>query len=283
MSAERLEIPVEGATLVADRWAGTDTAVVLLHAGVCDRRCWREVGDRLAAEGMHVLAYDRRGFGEVPPAAQAFRHVDDLLAVLDAVSPGAPALVVGSSMGGGVALDAALEAPGRVAGLVLLAPAVSGDPEPDEEAVVAETGGLAEAIDTAWTAGDLEACNQLEVRLWLDGPAAPEGRVGGPPRALALAMNRIVLANDAEAEHEGASGLDAAGRLREIAVPATVACGDLDLPSKVRRATELAGALPGGAYSTLVGRAHLPYLEAPGEVAALITSAARRRSGGSPC
>ncbi len=273
MSFERLEVPVDGATLVADRRPGTGPPVVLLHAGVCDRRCWREVGELIGAAGRDVTAYDRRGYGEVPPAAGPFRHVDDLLAVLDAVSPDAPALVVGSSMGGGVALDAAFEAPHRVAGLVLLAPAVSGDPEPDEEAFVAATGGLAEAIDTAWTAGDLETCNRLEVRLWLDGPASPEGRVGGPPRELALEMNRIVLEYDAEAEYDGESGLDAAGRLAEIAIPATVACGDLDVGMKIDRGAEIAGALPRGTYRTLEGRAHLPYLEAPGEVAALITAA----------
>jgi pimeloyl-ACP methyl ester carboxylesterase len=266
----RLKIPVPGATLAADRRPGAGPAVVLLHAGVCDRRCWRGVGDRLAAAGWDVTAYDRRGFGEVPPSGAPFRHVDDLLAVLDADSPGAPAWLVGSSMGGGVALDAALEAPDRIAGLVLLAPAVSGDPEPSDEEHVAATNGLAQAIDAAWTAGDLEAANRLEVRLWLDGPAAPEGRVGGPARELALEMNRIVLANDAEAEHDGASGLDAAGRLHEIQVPVTVACGDLDVPLQIDRSAELAGALPRGTHRTLEGRAHLPYLEAPGEVAALV-------------
>ena len=270
MSAERVEIPVEGATLVADRWNGGGRAVVLLHAGVCDRRSWREVGDLLM--GWDVVAYDRRGFGEVPPATEPFRHVDDLLAVLDAVSPDAPAWLVGSSMGGGVALDAALEAPDRVAGLVLLAPAISGDPEPDEEAYIAATGGLAEEIDTAWTAGEVEACNRLEVRLWLDGPAEPEGRVSGRPRELALEMNRIVIANEQESEVDGASGLDAAGRLREVTVPAVVACGDLDVPMKVRRSAELADALPRGSHRSLPGRAHLPYLEAPGEVAALIAA-----------
>jgi pimeloyl-ACP methyl ester carboxylesterase len=280
VSAERVLVPVDGANLVADRWTGAGTAVVLLHAGVCDRRCWRGVGDRLAAADWDVTAYDRRGFGDVPPATAAFRHVDDLLAVLEAVSPAAPAWLVGSSMGGGVALDAALEVPDRVAGLVLLAPAVSGDPEPTDEEYIAATGGLAEAIDTAWTAGDIEACNQLEVRLWLDGPAGPEGRVSGPARELALDMNRTVIANDAEAEFDGASGIDAASRLHEIAIPALVACGDLDLSMKIARSRELADALPRGAFRSLGGRAHLPYLEDPGEVAALITSAARPPLGG---
>jgi pimeloyl-ACP methyl ester carboxylesterase len=268
---ERAEFAVEGATLVGDRWPGPGPAVALLHAGVCDRRSWREVGARLADEGWNVVAYDRRGFGDVPPAAAAFRHVDDLHAVLDGVSPDAPVWLVGSSMGGGVALDAALEAPDRVAGLVLVAPTVSGDPEPDEEAYIAATNGLAEAIDTAWTAGEQEECNRLEVHLWLDGPAGPEGRVGGPARELALAMNRIVIANG-ESGPDGTSGLDAASRLHEITIPATVACGELDTPMKLRHSTELADALPNATYRTLPGRAHLPYLEAPDEVVTLITA-----------
>lgn len=270
MTFGRLEISVDGSALVGDRWMGGGLAIVLLHAGVCDRRCWREVGQRLGTAGWDVVAYDRRGFGEVPPADRPFRHVDDLLAVIDAVSPKAPAWLVGSSMGGEVALDAALAAPGRVAGLVLLAPAVGGDPELDEAIFNAATNGLADAIDTAWTAGDLEACNQLEVQLWLDGPIGPEGRVSGPPRELALEMNRIVIANG-ESEIEGAGGLSTASRLNEITVPTIVACGELDVPTTVRRSVDLAGSLPNATYRALPGRAHLPYLESADEVAALIS------------
>ena len=269
MTHERVEIGAAGATLVGDRWHGAGATIALLHAGVCDRRCWREVGARLGAAGRDVVAYDRRGFGDVPPAGGPFRHVDDLLAVLDAVSPDAPAWLVGSSMGGQVALDAALDAPERVAGLVLLAPAVSGDPGLDDEAFNAATNGLAGAIDAAWTAGEQEACNRLEVRLWLDGPAGPEGRVSGPPRELALDMNRIVIANG-ESDADGASGLETANRVHEIAIPAIVACGELDISIKARRSAELAGALANATYRSLPGRAHLPYLEAPEEIAALI-------------
>jgi pimeloyl-ACP methyl ester carboxylesterase len=272
MTYEPVQIAAGDAPLVGDRWHGTGAPIVLLHAGVCDRRSWREVGARLAGAGRDVVAYDRRGFGDVAPGRAPFRHVDDLLAVLDAVSPGAPAWLVGSSMGGQVALDAALEAPERVAGLVLLAPAISGAPQPDDEVVIAATNGLAEAIDAAWTAGEVEECNRLEVRLWLDGPAGPEGRVSGAPRELALEMNRIVIANG-EPEADGASGLDAAGRVHELAIPAIVACGELDVELQVRRSVELADTLADAAYRSLPGRAHLPYLEAPDEIAALILDA----------
>ena len=142
--------------------------------------------------------------------------------------------------------------------------------QPDEETFNAATDGLAEAIDAAWTAGAVEECNRLEVLLWLDGPAGPEGRVSGPPRALALDMNRIVIANG-ESDFDGASGLDTASRVHEIAVPAIVACSELDVAIKVRRSAELADAIPNATYRSLPGRAHLPYLEATEEIAALIT------------
>ena len=48
MTYERVEIAAGGATLVGDRWKGAGATIALLHAGVCDRRCWREVGARLA-------------------------------------------------------------------------------------------------------------------------------------------------------------------------------------------------------------------------------------------
>ena len=86
-------------------------------------------------------------------------------------------------------------------------------------------------------------------------------------------MNRIVIANG-EPEADGASGLDAASRLHEIAIPTVVACGELDIAFKVRRSAELADALPNATYRSLPGRAHLPYLEAPDELAALIVAEA---------
>jgi pimeloyl-ACP methyl ester carboxylesterase len=274
VTAEPFHVRAAGAVLHGTRWAGGTPAVVLLHAGVCDRRSWGEVAGRLSP-GHTVIAYDRRGFGETAPASGPFSHVADLFAVLDAAGVG-PAWLAGSSAGGRVALDAALLEPDRVAGLVLFSPSVSGAPEPAQhDAATERLGELAEA---AAAAGDLDEVNRLETWIWLDGPAAPQGRVSGPARDLALAMNAIVLRNS-DPESAGGSPVDAWSQLEKVTMPVTVACGDLDLPYLAGRCEQLATRLPAGQHRVLPGTAHLPNLEQPGLAASVITEAIAVQGG----
>lgn len=267
----RVEVPA--VPVVAEQWVGSGTPVVLLHAGVCDRRGWYATVERLAGCGR-VVAYDRRGFGESPVDLGSFRHVDDLLAVLERVAGDEPAWLVGSSMGGQVALDAALLRPDMVGGLVLIAPAISGEPEPD--GLDPDTQRLSDLLDAAYEAQDLDEVNRVETWLWLDGPAAPEGRVRGAARDLALAMNEIVLRNNVP-ETAGEAAVDAWQRLEDVKVPVTVAWGELDLPFLTQRCEQLVARLPGAHRCVLPGNAHLPYLEDPARVADLIRTAVTRR------
>ena len=257
------------ATLAGERWAGAGDGqpVVLLHAGVADRRSWYAVAEALQP-ATGVVAYDMRGYGETSGVTYGFSHLDDLNAVLDQVASG-PVWLVGSSMGGALAIDAALASPERVAGLVLLAPAVSGAPEPS--VFDPDTDRLVRLWEAAQTSGEIDEINRVEMWLWLDGPSAPEGRVSGPARELALAMNAIALKNEIP-EESGKSGIAAWSRLEEIAVPVTVACGTLDLPFIMARSKELVDWLPHSRFEVFEGMAHLPYLEQPSVVADLIRS-----------
>jgi pimeloyl-ACP methyl ester carboxylesterase len=111
--------------------------VLLLHGFGANTRSWGAtlpwIGDAPDRPGDLALAYDRPGFGltERPldgwardanpyaPAAQ----VATAVALLDAAGV-ERAVLVGHSAGGAIALQVALEHPDRVAGLILVAPAV---------------------------------------------------------------------------------------------------------------------------------------------------------------
>jgi pimeloyl-ACP methyl ester carboxylesterase len=264
---ERFDVSRDGITLAGERWPGDGQTVLLLHEGVADRRGWAQVAGLLAPE-LTVVAYDRRGYGQTPPSTGPFSHLDDLLAVIGHASVG-PVWLAGASAGGGLALDAALAAPGLIAGLVVMGTAVSGAPEPELDAA---TRRLEPLLDKAYAARNAGEINRLETWLYLDGPAQLEGRVGGSARELALDMNAIIIGNDVP-ETEGAAGIDAWHRLAEIMIPVTVACGDLDVPFIVDRCRLLAARLPAARHHVLAGMAHQPYLESASTVAQLIRSA----------
>lgn len=110
-------------------------AFLLLHPFFGSTFTFRHLIGPLSERGR-VVAYDRPGFGltERPPAAGSnpyTRAANAALAVglLDELGI-EQAVLVGCSAGGTVAFEVALRSPERVAGLVLLAPAVNGDVGP---------------------------------------------------------------------------------------------------------------------------------------------------------
>jgi pimeloyl-ACP methyl ester carboxylesterase len=260
------------ATLAAEV-AGSGDPVVFLHAGVCDRRMWHAQLDGVGADNK-AIAYDRRGFGETCAEPEEFSAVADLMAVIDAMADGAPAILVGCSQGGRIALDAALRHPSSVRALVLVAPSVTGAPEaihpPEIKRLLAQ-------MKEAEGVGDLDQVNAIKARLWLDGPLAPEGRVMGQARRLFLDMNAIALRSP-----PAGSDLDVAPafhRLDEISAPSLVIWGDLDFPHIQERSRHIAATMRNGAGHELAGTAHLPSLERPADVTGLLAAFIDRCSG----
>jgi 3-oxoadipate enol-lactonase len=98
-----------------------DPVFLCLHGLADTLLVWDEIADRLAARGR-VVRIDQRGHGEsgAPPGPCTREDLArDAIAVLDALAIDR-AIVVGHSVGGIVAMAAALAAPERVAGLVLI-------------------------------------------------------------------------------------------------------------------------------------------------------------------
>jgi pimeloyl-ACP methyl ester carboxylesterase len=279
MTTERFDVTrPDGAVLAGERRPSPGgSAIVLLHAGVADRRSWSAVLAGLDPEPLDLLAYDRRGYGDSSAATGDFSHLDDLVAVLDAAGIDR-AVLVGNSMGGGLAIDLALAHPERVASLLLIGSGVSGMTDEGEDVdwtMDAATGAILGPLERAEEAGDVEEQVRLELHLWLDGPTAPEGRVGGAARELAADMNRRIL-RAGTTGREGASGLDAWHRLGEVTAPALVTWGELDLPPDAPFYELTARRLAAAEARVLPGVAHLPSLEQPDLVAGLVREAAAR-------
>lgn len=245
------------ARLAYDSTGGEGGAdVLLIHAGVNDRRGWHHVIERLTPR-HRCVAYDRRGYGETTyERDDGWSPVADAVAVLDAAGLVRP-VVVACSMGGQVAVDLALAHPERVAGLVLIGAAVRGAPYP--ELTEGPAAALDARIEAADEAGDVDEVGRLEAWMWLDGPGAEEGRVGGPARELFLDMNgRALRAEDPGPEAELPLAWP---RLGEIAVPTLILVGGLDA-EEVRVVDEqAAGLIPGARLRWLDGVAHVPHLE----------------------
>lgn len=277
MTIERFDVRRSDGTVLAGerRAAAGGPTVVLLHAAVADRRAWSSTVDLLERTALDVIAYDRRGYGGTPVGDAEFTHVDDLLAVLDAAGA-ERAVVVGNSMGGALALDLALTAPERVSAMLLIGAGASGmtdEGEAIEWTPDQPTGVLLEAVERAEQAGLVEEQVLLELHLWLDGPTAPEGRVGGAARELAADMNRRILTASG-GRSVGDAGLDAWHRLGEITTPVLATWGDLDVPPDLPFYALMAERLPNAEVRVLEGVAHLPMLERPALVAGLIREAA---------
>ena len=100
---------------------GAGRPVVLGHSFLCSGTMWREQVPALA-ESYRVINVDLRGHGRSSEVTQSFSLYDavsDVVAVLDAAGI-EKAVWCGLSMGGMIALRAALTCPARVEGLILM-------------------------------------------------------------------------------------------------------------------------------------------------------------------
>jgi 3-oxoadipate enol-lactonase len=230
--------------------------VLLLHAGIADRRMWREQIAALEAAGHRVLAPDLPGFGDAALEPPTVDYVAFAVDMLDG-----PAAVVGCSFGGRVALEVAGSRPDLVSRLVLVAPGL-GSIEWSEGS---QTGFAEE--EAILEQGDLAGAAAQQARMWLAPNASAE------VRELTEAM--IVRSYDQQLPVEGEVRAvwpepSAETRLGELDVPALLVVGDADRPELVSLAERLVRELPDARLETIAGAGHLPSLERPHELNRLL-------------
>ena len=238
--------------------AGGGPTVVLLHAGAGDRRLWDPQWPTLG-KSFRTLRCDLRGFGDSPASSGPFSNGGDVLELLDHHGV-ERAVIVGGSLGGRVAMEVAVEQPTRVAGLVLVSPALPGHDWSDQ----VRTFGDDE--DDALGRGDVDAAVELNLRMWFDGP----GRAPAPARAVRRAavgeMQRrafeVQLAAEGGADEDPLVE-DLRERVREISAPTVVVVGEHDVSDFHAIGAHLVDTLPAARLVVASDTAHLPNYERP--------------------
>lgn len=249
-------VSVSNGELWADDSGGDGLPLVLLHSGIGDSSVWDLVLPALTAR-HRVIRYDCRGFGQSPAPIASYSLVEDLAEVLDHFGV-ARAVLVGSSMGGATAISLAVDAPERVAGLVLLVPGVTGYEGLAPPGFYEEVGKLA-------LAGDMEGIVRLGLGIW--GQAG-----GGTPEADPVAAAHLRNVLPAWFSNVGHQQIDAPAfdRLGQIAAPTLLALGELDQPEVVSCNEQMADRIPHCRLVRLAGSDHYPTLREPQTVARLI-------------
>ena len=220
------------ATEVVGKGTEGAPAVVLLHGLTATRR-YVVMGSRaLERAGHRVVSYDARGHGRSSAALSRDGYgydelALDLGAVLDALRI-RRAVLAGASMGAHTLLAYALHAPERVAGLVVITPAYSGD-EADDVTRLARWDALADGLERGGVDGFLAAYGTPPV-----APAFRETVLKVVRQRLALHEHPQALADALRAVPRSRPFADV-GALRAIDTPtAIVASSDAADPEHPR-------------------------------------------------
>jgi pimeloyl-ACP methyl ester carboxylesterase len=232
------------------------TDVLLLHAGIADRRMWAPQLPVLQAAGHEVDAPDLPGYGDAALEAGELSYVD-----FAADRLGGAAAVVGCSFGGRVALELAFHRPELVDRLVLVGAGLGAWNWSDE----AKRGfGEEEAL---LEGGDAVGAAAQQAGMWLAPSATSEVRELTAAMTLRSYEQQLPFEDQVQATWPQPSAAD---RLEEIDAPTLVVVGTEDLADIRAIAEHLAARIPGARLARVEGAGHLPSLERPDELNRLL-------------
>jgi cis-3-alkyl-4-acyloxetan-2-one decarboxylase len=263
--------------------AGDGPAVVFLHGNPTWGYLWRNVAARLAGERLRAVLPDLAGLGlSEKPREPGFHtlenHARAIGALLDALVPAGPILLVVHDWGGPIGLAAMADRPGRLAGVVVTNTGVSPPRPGSRPTPFHRFANLPLASDVAFR---LLGFPQNALHLAQADRRSISGDVARAyrwplrhvrDRVAPLAMARMVPIS---ADHPSVATLR-----RSLAVatsfegPAAIVWGERD-PVVGRALRGVADAFP-RATVTRVPAGHYPQEETPGPIADAVLDVARR-------
>jgi pimeloyl-ACP methyl ester carboxylesterase len=228
--------------------------VILVHGSLARGSTFSRVVRRLS--DLHVVSYDRRGYGKsrgIRPLGIMEDHVADLL---ELVGRG-PAVVVGHSYGGDVALGAAIEAPAAVVAVGAYEPPLSWEewwPTRSRNRAEEDPAQFAEGFFRRMV-GDPDVWDRLSEQ------ARAELRADGP-----ALMAELTSLRSSPAPFD----------IAELAVPAVFARGTDSRWHHRQAVEELHRLVPGSGLVDIAGAAHGAHLSHPAAFAEFVRQARHR-------
>ncbi len=257
---EAVAASVPGSGLAIHRWGSAGgSRLVLLHGFGGDAQSWVGLAKRLACAGAEVLAPDLPAHGKTRIHAASLEDLVRPVAAWLTSLDGAPAEVVGHSLGAVVAVAAAASVPVRR--LSLIAPA-----------------GFGTAIDAEFVEGMASvrspgALAHLLRRVALDPPLLSETQ-----RAAMIAAFSGRLAGLASVlVSAGRQQLDLIGPLASLSVPARVIWG---LEDQIVPWSQAANAPPTVPVHFIHGAGHMVHWDRPDVLANLLGDGRKTKTGG---
>jgi pyruvate dehydrogenase E2 component (dihydrolipoamide acetyltransferase) len=241
--------------------------VLFIHGFGGDLNNWLFNLDAVAQQHP-VIALDLPGHGSSDaklPGAALPALAGFIARFLDEAGVQGPAHVVGHSMGGAIALQLALDAPGRVASVALVSPA-----------------GLGEAINTGYTDGFVQAQSRRELKPVLEQLFADPALVSRQMVDDMLKYKRLDGIEPLLAElgaalfADGRQSTVLAERLQALDKPLLVFWGEDD---QVIPAAQAANAGPRAVVIRFAATGHMAMLEKAGEVNAALLKHLARAAG----
>lgn len=276
--------------------------VVLVHGLALDRRTWHFQRRFLAglAEGgpggvpVRQVIYDLRSHGRSERAPRSSCTLDqlarDLDAVLRALAPDGPLVLVGHSMGGMAIIALAEQRPDlfadRVLGVALIATSageVGGRGLP--ATLLSRRNPLTRAVGllAGWQPGLVEGVRRAgHTLIWTVTRTLAYGDRRVDPARVDL-VDSMISANAVDALTDFVDTLGTHDR--RAALPALAGCevlvaaGDADEVIPFRHSEVIAGALPDATLVRLAGVGHLPMLEQPEVIDAALADLVDRCAG----
>lgn len=246
--------------------SGRGPSVILVHGYGESLVAWRGLFDRLAAHA-DVVALDLPGFGlaDKPPAGYTTEALGTAVLAAATAMRIDSFVIVGHSLGGAVAVAAALAAPSRIRALVLIDPAGVSSPAmlPDSVGAVAASARAAIAEYEA----QRSRFTSVHDPAWLGEDSVAAAYLPADDPAYRAALEAVLREFD--------FAYLVPERLRQLVRPTLILWGAYDRVVPVAQGTLLQRELPAARLVVFARTWHRPHVERPVETADSVLSLLR--------